>query len=288
VATDRDIFVEAARLTQSGTPFVLATVISTKGSSPRDAGAKMIWRPDDAGVGGLTGTIGGGQFELLVAEAAARVFASRGSATGHYVLGAEAEQCCGGAMDVFLEYCGPRQRLVIFGAGHVSKELAEILKGSPLELVVVDDRPEWNSEARFPGALRIMQWDVGVRATRERARETLACVMTCSHETDFELLRKLLEPATAAPAFVGLIGSRSKRVCLFGRLVSSGIDEERVRAVQCPIGVGNTGKEPRMVAISMAAGILLEARKLDSGAPAARTAKGAAVSPPAAAHERTS
>ena len=43
---------------------------------------------------------------MLVAESAARVFASRGTAMEHYVLGAEAEQCCGGAMDVFLEYCG--------------------------------------------------------------------------------------------------------------------------------------------------------------------------------------
>jgi xanthine dehydrogenase accessory factor len=275
VATHREIFLEAARLTHAGTPFVLATVISTKGSSPRDAGAKMIWRPEGRG-GGLTGTIGGGQFEMLVAESAARVFASRTCTTEHFILGAEAEQCCGGAMDVFIEYCGPRQRLVIFGAGHVAQELSDVLRGSPLELVVVDDRPEWNSEHRFPGAVRIMQWDVGVRAARERAHETLACVMTCSHETDLELLRGLLAPerpglappgSDNAPAFVGLIGSRSKRVCLFGRLIASGIDEARVRNVQCPIGVGDTGKEPRMVAVSMAAGILLEAKKLEAHPP---------------------
>jgi xanthine dehydrogenase accessory factor len=269
VASHRDIFAEAARLTDAGTPFILITVIATKGSSPRDAGAKMIWRPE----GGLTGTIGGGQFELLVAEAAARVFASRSTAAEHYILGAEAEQCCGGAMDVFLEYCGPRQRLVIFGAGHVARELVDVLRGSPLEVVVVDDRPEWNSESRFPHTTRILQWDIGLRAARESAPRTLACVMTCSHDTDFELLRALLAPdqqPQTIPAFVGLIGSRSKRVCLFGRLIASGIDEQRVKTVQCPIGVGNTGKEPRMVAISMAAGLLLEAAKFDAISPARR------------------
>lgn len=283
MATDRDIFLSAARLTEAGTPFVLITVVGTKGSSPRDAGAKMIWQPLEGrgGNGEFVGTVGGGQFEMLVAESAARVFASRATAMEHYVLGAESEQCCGGAMDVFLEYCGARLRLVVFGAGHVAKELVDVLRGSPFEIVIVDDRPEWNSAARFPGATRIMQWDVGVRAARERPHETLACVMTCSHETDLELLKGLLRahgehtvPATSGaggsqardvPAFVGLIGSRSKRVCLFGRLIASGIDEEAVKRVQCPIGVGDTGKEPRMVAVSMAAGLLLESKKLDLG-----------------------
>lgn len=238
---------------------------------------------------------------MLVAESAARVFAARGTAVEHYVLGAEAEQCCGGAMDVFFEYCGARQRLVIFGAGHVAKELVDVLGGgrggSPFEIVVVDDRPEWNSPERFApptsiGVRRVLEWDEGVRIARERggaAGETLACVMTCSHETDYELLRRLLQPSDqgaegtrresaaqergGTPAFVGLIGSRSKRVCLFGRLIGAGIDEDVVKRVQCPIGVGNTGKEPRMVAVSMAAGLLLEGRKLE----AARTAAVATV-----------
>ena len=53
---------------------------------------------------------------------------------------------------------------------------------------------------------------------------------------------------------------------LFGRLIGSGIAEEIVKRVQCPIGVGNTGKEPRMVAVSMAAGLLLEGQRLEHAA----------------------
>ncbi|HMN40283.1 MAG TPA: xanthine dehydrogenase accessory protein XdhC [Phycisphaerales bacterium] len=295
MALDRDIFTEAARLTAAGEPFVLVTVITTKGSSPRDAGAKMIWRPAPHA---MSGTVGGGQFEMLVAEAAERVFASRSCAMEKFVLGAEAEQCCGGVMEVFLEYCGTRQRLVIFGAGHVAKELVDVLRGSPLEVVVVDDRPEWNSGERFPPELvspasRMLQWDVGIKAAREHPGRTLACVMTCSHETDFELLRGLLktndegtgfsEPKPVArdnvPAFVGLIGSRSKRACLFGRLVASGLDEARVARVQCPIGVGDTGKEPRMVAVSMAAGLLLEAKRMERARTGGLSAQGVAGEP---------
>ena len=254
---DRELFRAAAELTESGRPFVLVTVVKTQGSTPRDAGAKMIWRPGSGD--GLLGTVGGGQFEMLVLDAARAHYEKQSCGLEHYVLGADADQCCGGAMDVFFEHHGSRQRLVIFGAGHVSRELVELLRASALELVVVDDRAEWNSEERFAGVKRVGSWDAGVDTACGQPGATLACVMTCSHDTDFEILRKLLK---SPPAFTGLIGSRSKRVCLFGRLVASGLDEGLVQSVHCPIGVGDTGKEPKLVAISMAAQLLLEAKKM--------------------------
>ncbi len=265
LSEDRALFQAAADLAQSGRAFVLVTVVKTQGSTPRDAGAKMIWRPGARGDGevvggdGLIGTVGGGQFEMLVLDAARAHYDKRSCGLEHYVLGADADQCCGGTMDVFFEYHGSRQRLVLFGAGHVSRELVNLLRASALEMVVVDDRPEWNSEERFAGVKRIGSWDAGVDVACQQAEATLACVMTCSHDTDFELLRKLLK---TPPAFTGLIGSRSKRVCLFGRLVAAGLDETLVQKVQCPIGVGDTGKEPALVAISMAAQILMEAKKI--------------------------
>jgi xanthine dehydrogenase accessory factor len=162
-------------------------------------------------------------------------------------------------MDVFYEFCGPSQRLVIFGAGHVSSALASMLAAAPLEIVVADDRPEWNTIERFPRCRRVMHWGEGVAIACEQPASTLACVMTCSHDTDYDLLKALL---ASPPAFVGLIGSRSKRACLFRRLVASGVDEQAVQAVQCPIGLGDMGKQPELIAVSMAGQILLEAKRL--------------------------
>lgn len=268
MSEDLEFFRAAAEFAESGEPFVLITVVKTQGSTPRDPGAKMIWRPAHAAAsapgsgaeaGGTIGTVGGGQFEMLVLDAARAHYEKQSCGVEHYVLGADADQCCGGTMDVFFEFHGSRQRLVIFGAGHVSLALAELMLASPVEVVVVDDRPEWNSAERFGGCRRIGSWDAGVDAAHADRARTLACVMTCSHDTDFEILSKLLK---SPPAFMGLIGSRSKRACLFGRLVASGADETAVQKVQCPIGVGDTGKEPRLVAISMAAQLLMEAKKL--------------------------
>ncbi len=258
---DVDVLASAAKLAQVGAPFVLITVIAAKGSTPRNPGARMLWQPGTIGHAGngCIGTVGGGQFEHLVIADAEKHLAARSSGVERYVLGADADQCCGGVMEVFIESLGPRQRIVVFGAGHVAHALIDLLTAAPLKTVVVDDRPDWNSAERFPVSCRVGTWAEGVVAACKQPESTLACVMTCSHDTDFELLRGLLK---SPPAFTGLIGSRSKRVCLFGRLVASGIAPEVVGRVHCPIGVGDTGKEPRLVAISMAAQLLIEAAKL--------------------------
>jgi xanthine dehydrogenase accessory factor len=272
----------ASELAEAGEEFVLITVIRTQGSTPRSAGAKMIWRPQPTGApakesiafpNNSFGTIGGGQFEHFVLDAARECFKKRTHATERFVLGAEAEQCCGGVMEVFLEYHGRPAHVVIFGAGHVAQSLSELLAPTSLALTIVDDRPEWNSAERYPTAQRITDWKQGVVVATKEPASTLALVMTCSHDTDFELLRDLL--TKTLPAFTGLIGSKSKRACLFGRLVAAGIDESTVQRIRCPIGVGDTGKEPHAVAISVAAQLLIEARTLrGTGLPVgARAAK---------------
>ncbi|MDZ4755935.1 MAG: xanthine dehydrogenase accessory protein XdhC [Phycisphaerae bacterium] len=259
MSNDREVLRSAAELNERGQSYVLVTVVTVQGSTPRNPGAKMLWHPNGSAGGGWIGTVGGGQFERLVQDDADKHLRARSCGVERYVLGADADQCCGGVMEVFFEGHGPCHRAVIFGAGHVSFELARLLEPAPLQVVIVDDRTEWNNQERFPRALRFHSFDEGVKAACERTDATLACVMTCSHDTDFELLRALL---VNPPAFVGLIGSRSKRACLFGRLVASGASEESVRRVQCPIGVGDTGKEPPLVAVSIAAQLLMESKQL--------------------------
>ena len=58
---------EAAR--EAGRRCALATIVATKGSTPRKVGARMIVDPDT----GLVGTVGGGCGEAEVIEAAYRV-----------------------------------------------------------------------------------------------------------------------------------------------------------------------------------------------------------------------
>lgn len=258
--SDQEVLRTAVELMEAGEPFVLATVIRTQGSSPRDVGARMIWRPGSGSVeASIIGTVGGGQFEQMVIDAARQCHQRRTHSTEQFVLGADAGQCCGGTMEVFLEYHAPAATVVIFGAGHVSQALANLLAPLPVAVAVADDRSDWNTSDRFPRARRLASHAEGVAFVHDDPDRTLACVMTCSHDTDFDILRELLR---RPPAFTGLIGSRSKRACFVTRLSASGLSDDVIRRVECPIGVGDTGKEPQAVAISIAARLLLECRAL--------------------------
>jgi xanthine dehydrogenase accessory factor len=204
--------------------------------------------------------VGGGQFEHLLLDAAGDYFHNKSAGVEEFTLGRDADQCCGGRVTVFLEYVGPRQRVVIFGAGHVAKALAVTLAGAPFGLVVVDDRREWNTEENFPGATRLFDWDAGVAAALEHPEATMACVMTCSHETDLQLVQQLI--SAECLGYLGLIGSRSKRASFFTRLAGAGVPDERIQTIECPIGLGDMGKAPMSIAVSIAGRLLLKAREL--------------------------
>jgi xanthine dehydrogenase accessory factor len=79
----------------------LVTLARVDGSSPREAGARMVVRPS----GGFHGTIGGGALEWAALKAAlAALRSGRGPATRRSLaLGPELAQCCGGRVDWRIE-----------------------------------------------------------------------------------------------------------------------------------------------------------------------------------------
>lgn len=84
-------------------PCALATVVATRGSTPRKVGARLVVDP----AVGLTGTVGGGCGEAEVIEAAYRVIDS-GRPERVVVdltedLTSWSPAVCGGTMDVFIE-----------------------------------------------------------------------------------------------------------------------------------------------------------------------------------------
>ena len=88
---------------RAGRACALATVVHTRGSTPRKVGARMLVEPER----GLVGTIGGGCGEAEVIEAARAVVADgrprrvRVELTDDFASWSPA--VCGGVMDVFVE-----------------------------------------------------------------------------------------------------------------------------------------------------------------------------------------
>jgi len=98
---------EAAR--EAGRRCALATIVATKGSTPRKVGARMIVDPDT----GLVGTVGGGCGEAEVIEAAYRVIetgkAQRVNVDLTDDLVSWSPAVCGGVMDIFVEPVSPER-----------------------------------------------------------------------------------------------------------------------------------------------------------------------------------
>jgi xanthine dehydrogenase accessory factor len=80
----------------------MVTIAAKRGSSPRDAGARMIVLPDAT----FTGTIGGGTLEWKAIAMAQAALANPNAAkaeTRGFALGPELGQCCGGNVELVLE-----------------------------------------------------------------------------------------------------------------------------------------------------------------------------------------
>jgi len=233
-------------------PAVLLTVVAARGSTPREAGAKMVVTAD-----GAHGTIGGGnlEFQCLALARAMLADPSASAQLRQFPLGPALGQCCGGNASVLFEPIRPPNwRIALFGAGHVGRALVGVL-------ATLDCQVDWfdSRAAEFPP-------DLPDNATRHVTADPVgavaglpsgACVlvMTHDHALDLEIIAAAL--ARSDLAFIGLIGSDTKRARFTSRLAKRGVAAEALRRLVCPIGVaGVGGKAPTEIAVAVAAQLL--------------------------------
>jgi xanthine dehydrogenase accessory factor len=236
----------------AGAPSVLVTVLQARGSTPREAGAKMLVE-----AAAQHGTIGGGALEKEATEIARGLLASGGLGPVQraFPLGPALQQCCGGHATLLFEPLRPVQfQVALFGAGHVGQAVARLLADLPCGLTWVDSRAE-----AFPAGLPMQARQV-VAAQPERAVTALPpgshlLVMTHSHAQDYEIVAAAL--GHGGFASIGLIGSLTKRARFLARLRRDGVPEAALARLQCPIGLpGLAGKLPAQIAISVVASLL--------------------------------
>ena len=239
---------------RSSQPACVLTLIHSEGSTPREAGAKMLLRADCSTVG----TIGGGTFEQSALDDARAAMETGVSRVVEYSLQGQGEAklgICGGKAKVYLEVLQPRCTLLILGAGHVAQPLAEFGHLLGFRTVVVDDRPEFASPARFPHADELMVTDFHNLAQRLIiSADTFAVIVTRNHEFDAVVLRELL---SLPLRYVGMIGSRNKVRAVFERLLSEGEPRERLSQVRAPIGLNTGGHTPAEIALSIMAEVVM-------------------------------
>ena len=158
----------------------------------------------------------------------------------------------GALLETFASQSRP---LYLFGAGHVGRALVLALAPLPFELVWVDPRREAFPSAT-PANVRCVHQPDPAAALAGAPENAFVLVMTHSHLLDLELVHAALHARRFA--YVGLIGSATKRARFAKRLAEFGLSVDRVSRLVCPIGLaGIASKAPAAIAASVAADLLI-------------------------------
>lgn len=260
------------RLRSDGSPSVLVTVTEVRGHAPREAGAKML-----VGAEAIWGTIGGGNLEATVIDRA-RAMIVAGTAgpeslvfpLNEHATALHGRQCCGGVVSVLLEPFPARPTVAVFGLGHVGHELARILSRLPVRLVLVDSRAGQLGSARLadvvdgPAEVLVRNSPVPDSVVGELPPGSHVFIMTHDHAEDFLLCDAVLRRDDLGPA--GLIGSRAKWSRFRQKLQAEGYGDAAIDRISCPMGLPDlTGKDPAVIAVSVAADLLQTLAKPRAG-----------------------
>ncbi|HWV02708.1 MAG TPA: xanthine dehydrogenase accessory protein XdhC [Devosia sp.] len=257
---------ELARFVASYPTAIVAELTAVRGSSPREKGAFMLIAPD-----ALIGTIGGGALEYMVIDRARRALRDGEEPEGLDIpLGPEIGQCCGGRVEVSLKRLQrplgaalvKRLRaaeadlpdVYLFGAGHVGKALAQALAALPLNVHVIDTRPDELSG--LPAGVEAKAVPMPEAVVRSAPEGSAFVILTHDHALDFLIAAEALKRPDAP--YIGMVGSRTKRAKFASWYAGEGGNRDALRRLVLPIGdLGLVDKRPEVIAALAAAEIMV-------------------------------
>lgn len=235
-----------------GEPCVLITVADEQGSTPREAGTKMLVGREEQHL-----TIGGGHLEYRAVDIAREMLAAgtRQPRLERFSLAASLGQCCGGVTTLLFEpQLAQDVPVIIFGAGHVARALVPLLAGLPCAVRWVDSRPQ-EFPAVLPAGVEKIVADEPVDEIARMPAGAYYIVMTHNHPLDLELTDAIL--ARGDHGYFGLIGSKTKWAKFRHRLAARGHGADRLATVRCPLGLPEVqGKLPLEIAIAVAGEVI--------------------------------
>ena len=176
-----------------------------------------------------------------------------------------------------LELFARPYRIIIFGGGHVSRELVVLCSRLDFPVTVLDDRPEFANAERFPNAEVLVPptlAEADAEACLRKLRidqEDGIVIVTRGHAHDRDVLAAALRTNAG---YIGMIGSKSKRAAVYASLRETGVSSERLESVYSPIGLAIGADTPQEIAVSIAAELIQwrrrqrDARKFAASNPA--------------------
>jgi len=248
------IFDEIVRLRREGRQVALATIVRRVGSAPRKDSAKMLVLDD----GSTIGSVGGGCVEAEVWALAKEVLRTRKPKLAKFELNEDsAEQeglVCGGMVEVFVEPILSDPKLIILGAGHLGKAVADIAQRVAFKVAVVDDRESFANRERFPDVDEVQLSEFSEAFENISVDEDCyILVVTRGHKHD----QVATEAAIKTRArYVGLVGSRRKIKLIVESLLEKGLSADLFENLYAPIGLDIGSETPEEIAVSVVAELI--------------------------------
>lgn len=257
-----DLYSEIVRLRKSGQKCALATIVEVNGSIPSYESAKILVRED----GSMLGTIGGGCVEAEVWNAAREVIATEKPKHMTFSLGQDAAYdnglICGGQLNVFIEAVIPEPAAIIFGAGHISKSLAQVSKLAGFAVTVVDNREAFANRERFPDAEAVIAAEYeDAFAQLQVNSSTYLIIVTRGHRDDMRVLRWAI---TTEARYIAMIGSKRKVIGVLREFEKEGLPREQFERIHAPMGLEIGAITPEEIAVSVAAEMIAVRRGANS------------------------
>ncbi len=243
-------------LYQNKTPMVVVTLTDMVGHAPQDVGARMIVGTDEI----YFGTVGGGKLEKRCIDLSREFLTSKipiKNQSHQWNLPRDIGMTCGGEVTLYFETYKPEEtwKIAIFGAGHISQELVPILLKLNCELTVVDPRPEWLSRLPHSPRLKKIQEENMPLVLETLDSNTFVAIVTMGHATDYPLVKLALEKHHFP--YLGVIGSKVKRIKMNADLIASGIPEKLAKeGFYLPMGEDFGRNTPAEIALSIVAQLL--------------------------------
>lgn len=143
--------------------------------------------------------------------------------------------------------------LILLGAGHVSRALAQIAALLSFRITVCDDRSEFLSPDAFPPQTRLLcQSFSEIARSLPEENNCFYAVLTRGHQWDKACVSAILSHS-CPPVYLGMIGSRTKVRATFDALLEEGFCESQLASIHAPIGLKIGGQTPAEIAVSIAA-----------------------------------
>ena len=165
---------------------------------------------------------------------------------------------------LFLEAYPLRPRLVVVGAVEVARFLARSARELGYEVIVVDGRAAFATEARFPDVDRlVVGWPDEVADEIGLGPADAVAVLT--HDVKFDE-PAIVEALRRGCRYVGAVGSRKTQADRRDRLLAAGVAPEDLDRLRGPIGLDLGGRAPAETALAIMAEVVAE-RRGGSGRP---------------------